>query len=99
MEKFGMEMDIVDASGRKVDDLGGEFGYSKRRIKEIKNTIVDSAYTSDDAQAIGRKIDEYDPLLNMIEERLRGFGNFGVVGSNMVSQTNETIKDKVVKSI
>ena len=99
MGTFGMNMDEVYSLGNKVSGLAGEFGESKTKLNEIVDGITSSDYTSDDAVAIAEKIKSYTPLLNEIQARLEGFGDYGMKASNITSQVNEEIKDKIASNI
>lgn len=99
MGTFGMNMDEVYSLGNKINGLAEEFGASKNKLNEIVNGITSSAFTSDDAKAIADKIRSYNPLLNEIQASLESFGNYGQNASNIVSQVNEEIKDKIAKNI
>jgi hypothetical protein len=92
-------MDEVHALGGKISDLAGQFGESKTKLNEIVTGITQSDFTSDDAVAIAEKIRSYNPLLNEIQDRLDAFGNYGSQASNIVSQVNEEIKDKIASNI
>lgn len=99
MGTFGMNMDEVYSLGGKINELAGQFGDSKTKLNEIVTGITQSDYTSDDAVAIAEKIRSYNPLLNEIQARLEAFGNFGTQASNITSQVNEEIKDKIANNI
>ena len=99
MGTFGMNMDEVYSLGNKITNLAGEFDASKKNLNEIVDSITQSAFTSDDAVAIAEKIKSYNPLLNEIQARLEAFGNFGTQASNITSQVNEEIKDKIANNI
>ena len=97
MGTFGMNMGDVHALGGKVKELANQFEDSKQSINEIVEGITNSSYTSDDAVAIANAIKSYYPLLNEIRDRMNGFGEYGQNASNIVSQVNEEIKEKVAK--
>ena len=99
MGTFGMNMDEVHSLGGKISDLAGQFGKSKSKLNEIVTGITQSDFTSDDAVAIAEKIKSYNPLLNEIQARLESFGEFGAQASNITSQVNEEIKDKIASNI
>ncbi len=99
MGTFGMNMDEVYSLGNKINGLAEEFGDCKNSLFETVKNITSSAFTSDDAKAIADKIESYKPLLNEIQSRLESFGNYGTQASNIVSQVNSEIKDKIANNI
>lgn len=99
MGTFGMDTGAVHTAGGNVQKQAEEFGYNHRKISEIVKGITASEYTSTDAQAIARSIENYDPLLNQVQAKLEGHGNYGVHASNKTTAVNDEIKSNIAAKL
>ncbi len=95
MSIFSMDTGETHADGLKGKKNAEEFGVAVRKVKEIKQRILASEFTSSDAQALGNEIDSFDPLLADMQTRLDNFGNMGVYASRETVGLNEQVKQSV----
>ncbi len=99
MAVFGMETGAVHDLGVKVKNDASDFEANHRKINEVVNRLVSSAYTSSDALAIAEQIKSYEPLLNEIYTMIDNFGDNGIRDSQTTVATNEDITSRIAKNI
>ena len=99
MGTFGMDTGAVHTAGGNVQKQAEEFGYNHQKISNIVKGIIASDYTSTDAIAIAKSIENYDPLLNQIQAKLEGHGNYGIHASNKTTAVNEEIQSDIAGNL
>ena len=95
MGLFSMDTGATHGDAVKQKKEAEEFMIACRKNKEIKDRILASSFTSDDAVALGNEIDSFDPLLKDLYERLDNFGNVGMYASRETVGLNEQVKQSV----
>lgn len=94
---FRMNTSQVNQEGLNITDLADAFGNARNAVKQTKDRIIASNFTSDDAIAIGNTIETYEPMLNQIQQKLQAHGDFGLLASRKTNEANENIKNMANK--
>ena len=95
MEAFKMRTDVVHSKGVNINGQADEFEYNLRRIEEIVNGIVNSAFTSPEAKDIAAEVNRHEPALKSMLQTLRRYGEFAVYASNLTEQTSDDISGMI----